>query len=577
MDKKNQIDDIFYKKLGEYEPPYVPEHWQMMKSVLANPGNTAMKTNGKSISDIIIIISAVFLITTGIVAYVALERSRQSDVVSGQLAVGTAASNRKLADQNTTNKNMVLPTETKNLTGQPETQTADQQNNVSGNITSSSVNKPSAKKTKALNNQKSTTPAKKLNKSGINASKTAAAQVQVANNKSDNKVVAEEVPAVVLKSDNQSYVNGVKMDYTNNGEENVTFINTAILTDKEKFYVGYSEEELLAPLSDDVEEQTSVVDDYNANQAKAKEDKKHSNKNKNLLKKNPEAAPDYKVGVVNNIALNPAYTGYNQRHTIAVSTMVYKPLYKPGNNFNVPFGYSFAYDFNFGKRKNCGLGINYQRFIGAAEGIMDVDLTFSYRFNLAKYHNLRVGASLSYYTSGLNSDNLSFPDMIDANHGFVLGTSEAFPGKTSKNSLDMGLGVWYSWKSLYVGVSAMHLTSPNQGIISEYNLPREYVLSAGYNYSLNDYFGMLPVAELRYNEKTFNFSPGMLFTYKKWLLFGTEFRNLKNAGLVLGFNIKDNVIINIRSGIPMSKVLINNFGIIDYAGVNVRLQFGNQR
>jgi len=124
MDKKNQIDDIFYKKLGEYEPPYVPEHWQMMKSVLANPGNTAMKTNGKSISDIIIIISAVFLITTGIVAYVALERSRQSDVVSGQLAVGTAASNRKLADQNTTNKNMVLPTETKNLTGQPETQTA---------------------------------------------------------------------------------------------------------------------------------------------------------------------------------------------------------------------------------------------------------------------------------------------------------------------------------------------------------------------------------------------------------------------------------------------------------------------
>ncbi|HQI71466.1 MAG TPA: hypothetical protein PLT47_11990, partial [Bacteroidales bacterium] len=68
-----------------------------------------------------------------------------------------------------------------------------------------------------------------------------------------------------------------------------------------------------------------------------------------------------------------------------------------------------------------------------------------------------------------------------------------------------------------------------------------------------------------------------LFTYKKWLLFGAEFRSLKDAGLVLGFNMKDNVIINIRSGIPMSKELMSNFGIIDYAGVNVRLQFGNQR
>ncbi len=578
MDKKNQIDDLFQKKLGDYEPPYVPEHWQMMKSALANPGNTAMKSTGKSISDIIIIISAIFLVTTGIVTYVALERSRQTEVSSGQLASNTVTSKSNLTDENTANKNVVLTTDEKNVTKHKETTTADQLNNESGNISSPTVNNNSIKKSTGKTNVKSTIPTKNLSRSDNNTFSTYTVQGQVADNKSDKIIANEKEPVATQKAENENFVNGVKVDYKNiNADKEVNVLNKKVLSDNEKLYAGFSEAELDAPIADEPLEQASVIDDYNANQIKAKENKKQSNRNKNSVKKNPEALPDYKVGVVNAIALNPAYTGYNQRHTIAVSTMAYKPLYRPGNNFNVPFEYSFAYDFNFGKRKNCGLGINYKRFIGAAEGMMDVDLTFSYRFNLAKYHNLRVGASLSYYTSGINPDDLSFPDMIDANHGFVFGTSEAFPGKASKNSMDIGLGVWYSWKSLYAGFSAMHLTSPNLGIISEYNIPREYILSAGYNYSINDYFGMLPVAELRYNEKTFNFSPGMLFTYKKWLLFGAEFRSLKDAGLVLGFNMKDNVIINIRSGIPMSKELMSNFGIIDYAGVNVRLQFGNQR
>ncbi|HPS26726.1 MAG TPA: PorP/SprF family type IX secretion system membrane protein [Bacteroidales bacterium] len=575
MDKKNQIDDLFHKKLGEYEPPYVPEHWQMMKSALANPGNTGLKTTGKSISGIIMIISAVFLITSGIVTYIALERSRQAELASGQLTTSSAISNSQLTDQNSFNHQVVTPKDTKDLTEAQEPQPAERLNNVSGTNNVQAVNRPSNEKTTAQNHTKSTLPTKNNNKTDNIKSNSAAVKVQIPDNNLDNLFLTEKEYPLVQKADDANFVNGVKVDYPNIGEETRAALNNVAITDKDKLFAGYSEAELDTTLSEENQGQSTVMDDYNTKQANAKENKRQSNKNKSQLKKNPEALPDYKVGVVNAIALNPAYTGYNQRHTITVSTMVYKPLYRPGNNFNVPFEYGFAYDFNFGKRKNCGLGINYQRFIGAAEGIMNVDLTFSYRFNLAKYHNLRVGASLSYFTSGINSDNLSFPDMIDANHGFVFGTSEAFPGKTNKNSMDIGLGVWYSWKSLYAGVSAIHLTSPNLGIISEYNIPREYMLSAGYNYSINDYFGMLPVAELRYNEKTFNFSPGMLFTYKKWLLFGAEFRNLKDAGLVLGFNMKDNVIINIRSGIPMSKVLMNNFGIIDYAGVNVRLQFGN--
>jgi hypothetical protein len=41
--------------------------------------------------------------------------------------------------------------------------------------------------------------------------------------------------------------------------------------------------------------------------------------------------------------------------------------------------------------------------------------------------------------------------------------------------------------------------------------------------------------------------------------------------------LKNNVIINIHSGIPMKKDIIKNFGVVDYAGLSLRFQFGNYR
>jgi hypothetical protein len=141
----------------------------------------------------------------------------------------------------------------------------------------------------------------------------------------------------------------------------------------------------------------------------------------------------------------------------------------------------------------------------------------------------------------------------------------------------LGMGVWYSWKTLFVGVSAIHLTNPEIGIISKSRIPREYMLSAGYGFNMSKTLNVLPAIELKYNERILNVSPSMLFTYKRWLLFGMEFQNLRNAGLVLGFNVKNNVIINIRGGVPMNKDIIENFGVVDYAGLSLRFQFGNYR
>jgi len=573
MDKNNQIDELFREKLGNYQPEFVPEHWQMMKSAIANPRVMNYKSNRLTIANIIMILSAILIVTSGIVTYVVSERNRQADVKEHQMVMNTQPVNKNT--EQAVNSNKLFNSDKSN-----------QKNNTSNIVnknTSNTLNKPDNNiKNKQDDNIKTSRNAfEKNNAAGLINKKVAkkSEQVKTVNKNTDKNpvenIVSNNKIEVVNKAKTEdNFVNGVKVDYNViNSDEEIVISSKSGITDHEKFMAGSSESELNAPVIAENNEYSSVIDDYNTDKNKAEENKKQNRKPNSSKKKNLEAAPDYKVGVVNNTAVNPAYAGFNQHHTINVSTMVYKPLYKPGNDFNVPFEYSFAYDFNFGKRKNCGIGLDYTRFIGAAEGTKVVNLTFAYRFNLAKYHNLRVGASLSYYSSDINKNNLSFPDMIDENHGFVFGTSETFPDKTVKNKLDMGFGVWYSWKSLYVGVSAIHLTSPDIGVISSNNLPREYLLSSGYNYGINDNFSMLSAVELRYNEKTFNFTPSMLFTFNKWLLFGAEFRNLRDAGVVLGFNMKDNVIINIHSGIPMNKILMNNFGIIDYAGISVRLQF----
>ncbi|HNW68951.1 MAG TPA: PorP/SprF family type IX secretion system membrane protein [Bacteroidales bacterium] len=589
MDKNNQIDELFREKLGNYQPEYVPEHWQMMKSAIANPRVMNYKSNRLSIANIIMILSAILIVTSGIVTYVVSERTRQENVSEQQMAINTQPVN-KISEQ--TANNVKSFNEDKNLTADKNlnenksitnnhpvnSEKINQKNNAANNVNNNTIksanNQDNVVKTNRNAFEKKNTAAvidKKLAKKS-EPIKTASAQTDkksvesiVTNNKNEiiNNVKAED-----------NFVNGVKVDHkVINSDEEIVISSKSGITDKEKFMAGSSESELNNPVISENVDYSSVIDDYNADKNKAEGNKKQNRKSSSSKKKNLEAAPDYKVGVVNNTAVNPAYAGFNQHHTINVSTMVNKPLYKPGNDFNVPFEYSFAYDFNFGKRKNCGVGLDYTRFIGAAEGTKVVNLTFAYRFNLAKYHNLRVGASLSYYSSDLNKNDLSFPDMIDENHGFVFGTSEAIPDKTTKNKFDMGFGVWYSWRSLYVGVSAIHLTSPDIGVIGSNNLPREYLLKSGYNYAINDNYSMLSAVELRYNEKTFNFTPSVLFTFNKWLLFGTEFRNLRDAGVVLGFNMKDNVIINIHSGVPMNRILMNNFGIIDYAAISVRLQF----
>ncbi len=573
MDKKNHIDDLFRSKLEGYNPDYVPEHWQMMKSALENSSKVGGDVSSKSLTSVLLLISAFIIVFTGIYTYT-LSGKLRTQFDKNQTIAQSQTLNRQQAASLNQNRTPVLALADNS---QKVQLTNDKQANAA-----TITHHPKT------SNPNTIPPIQKAEKKNITAKKSLVQNNTILSN---NTLVVPSVKTgdnmqMTVKSrvENdakpENIVNdNVVVNDANNEINNQPTANVNVVSEKDK---GLSESELSPTSNEENSDYTSVTDDYLAK--KQNKDAKHF-KNAALKAKyasqnsnaNMEAAPDYKVSVVNSVVSNPAFAGFNQKHTVVLSTIVHKPMFQPASDFTVPFEYGIAYDFNFGKRNNYGLGVNYKRYVGGAEGSLDVDLTFAYRFYLAKDHYLRVGVSASYFTSGVNFAALTFPDMIDKNKGFVYNTNEVGPGHDGISKFDMGLGLWYSWKSLYVGVSASHLTSPNVGLISNSRLPREFTLSSGYSFKLNKSVDMLPAVELKYNTHTMNFTPNMLFAYNRWLLFGLEFQNLKNAGLVLGCNIKNNFILNLHGGVPMSKNLIDNFGIVDYAGVSLRFQFGKTR
>ena len=525
MDKNSHIDNIFRSKLADYEPKFDPEHWQMMKAAIESSPKKTFVGSRSFITKILLWVSALIIITSGIYTYT-LSR-RLNNITTNERFANVSDSGKeikKFRDGRNYQKSSKKVNAVDYLTKSTPTDLSQKNNKKSIDVSGKIVSKENDINKKVVESQNSVLENNRV----------------IVTNEYSKKIMVIETP-------------DINVDTLSNINDNAN----AIINVDNTF--------------------STVIDDYNSQKQKL-DKKRNDNKLRSAYLKNSlEPLPDCKVSMVNNFVVNPAYTGFNQKHTVSISTLVHKPLFRPSGDFKIPFEYSIAYDFNFGKRKNYGIGLNYKRYLGAAEGSLAFDLTFAYRIFLAKKHNLRFGFSATYLATDINRKDLSFPDMIDPRDGFVYNSQETFPGRSVNNNFDLGIGVWYTWNTFYAGISAIHLTSPEVGIIIKSRMPREYMLSAGYGFNLSKNINTLPAIEVRYNGRILNVSPNMLFTYKKWFLFGLEFQNLRNAGIVLGYNLKNNIIINFHGGVPVNKDIIKNFGILDYAGLSMRLQFGNYR
>lgn len=556
MDNNKHIDEVFRDKLSGHQYEFVPEHWEMMKSVLDAAAKSGNKGFIGGLSKILIMVSALVMVVSGVYVYCVLNQIQSSSSQKQTSGIYSSTfvsdhTSRIISESISDNQQFTNPVTTNHYIAQSpvNNQQYQQQQFTTAEITEqkdkNDKNNPQ-NNIQIINNE----------------------QVENADNQSSNNNV------VVVETDEQQ-------TYSNNQ------INAGVIRSRNDGYKESEAQDVREKIVINSVEQDditgSIVDDYLAKKEKAdaknRKQKKNQKTGRSTEKFDHEAQAQTisNLSALNELTINPAFTGINRMHNVSISAMAHKPLYKPASDFSIPFEYSIAYDFSFGKYKNYGLGVNYRRFVGAAEGSLGADLTFAYRFDLNRNSSLRVGATACYLAYDINQSSLNFGDMLDGRHGFVYNTHETFPEKSLKSRFDLNVGFWYNWKTLYIGLAGRHLTSPDIGMLTSSGLSREYSLSAAYGLKIGRSFEMLPSVEMRYNENLFYCSPSLLFSYRRWLLYGVSFQDLNTAGIILGFNFYNNFIVNIRGGIPLNKGIRNNFGIIDYAGADLRIQFGKTK
>lgn len=148
-----------------------------------------------------------------------------------------------------------------------------------------------------------------------------------------------------------------------------------------------------------------------------------------------------------------------------------------------------AYFDYFIEDKNSAVGMIITRDKEGLAGLRSISLGLQYAYELKINENLgfRPGVQVSLYNRDVNFDKLTFGDQFNPATGQFLDqpTAETFNTNFSKTFVDVSFGGVLFTRKAWLGVSAWHLTEPNQSIIDESSpLPRKFSFHGGFKFYL---------------------------------------------------------------------------------------------
>jgi type IX secretion system PorP/SprF family membrane protein len=176
----------------------------------------------------------------------------------------------------------------------------------------------------------------------------------------------------------------------------------------------------------------------------------------------------------NPIYLNPAFAGVQQCPTVHAN---YRNQY-PG--LGVYQTYSTSVD-QYVDALNGGLGLLILQDESANRTLRltEASLVYSYHLKVNRKFSVLTGFQGTFRQRALDWGNLTFPDQIDPFYGFVKPTNEIAPNQTTTSNVDLSLGMVGFTEKFYFGLSAHHITQPDEGFFRNGNLPVKVGAQAG--------------------------------------------------------------------------------------------------
>jgi type IX secretion system PorP/SprF family membrane protein len=184
--------------------------------------------------------------------------------------------------------------------------------------------------------------------------------------------------------------------------------------------------------------------------------------------------PHFSQYYANPLYLNPAFAGVQKCPKLHLN---YRNQYP---SLGVYQTYSASYDQYIDGIKG-GLGVLAMRDEAGngALNLTEASLIYSYHLNVTRKFTLLAGFQATFRQRTLDWGGLTFPDQIDEFYGFVKPTNEVPPGNNTNNHLDLSVGFLGFTEYWYLGVSAHHLTQPNEAFLSSNQLPLKLTVHGG--------------------------------------------------------------------------------------------------
>ena len=188
-------------------------------------------------------------------------------------------------------------------------------------------------------------------------------------------------------------------------------------------------------------------------------------------------------------------------------------------------------------------------------------------FNTGYQHYLAIGVDAGFLNLSFAVDSV---DLGDGNDDYHVGSDEAVPntsGSSEKGAsgmgFDLGVGVYYSAASWWVGASYAHVTNPmlEWDDRAEVRVTGTMYVAGGYNWQLkNKDWMLLPSVMLQTDFKGWDVNVSMLAQLQNRYRFGLGYRIAGSVNVILGMEIINGLQLGYTYELPANALLRESYG-----------------
>lgn len=223
--------------------------------------------------------------------------------------------------------------------------------------------------------------------------------------------------------------------------------------------------------------------------------------------------------------INPAYAGYNSNCLEAYAGHITQWVGidgAPTTNY---------LDIHKGMGKRFGIGggfmLDQTNMINNFAG----HLSGSYRVQLSKHQNVRVGLSIGMRQVSINTSNAIVQDPTD----------EVLAGSTSGITLNNEFGLLYNYKTFLIGVAVPQVIETSAkydagSVNAEYNVNRHFTGFMKYDWAVSDKWNIEPSALMKRVTNVNQYDGNLMFTYNDLISVGAGYRT--DVGLLARLRLK---------------------------------------